>query len=132
MIGFDIDPLLIKALIAVESSFRERVITDDKKSSATGLMQITKSTIAILAGSNGNREIRRFPIEITQEEARISNVNIAAGTRWLIYKISSFPARREAKTNQERILGGLKYYHSWDKEGENYSKKVWKLYEDSK
>lgn len=132
LIDFDIDPLLIKAVIAVESSFKEQVITKLPNSSATGLMQVTKSTMTILARRGEHREIRSFPVEITQEEAQTANSNIAAGTRWLIHKISSFPARNKAKTPQEKMLGGLKYYHSWNSEGEAYAKKVWKLYEASK
>lgn len=40
-----VDPLLIKALIAAESSFRSGVRTKDPKSTATGLMQILGSTL---------------------------------------------------------------------------------------
>ena len=39
-----VDPLLIKALIAAESSFRPGVRTKDPKSTAAGLMQILNST----------------------------------------------------------------------------------------
>lgn len=125
-----IDPLLVKAIIAVESSFRETVITDLPNSSATGLMQIVKRTMRILARKYGH-EIRRGNIDISQEEARDANANIAAGTRWLIYKITTSPWRKK-KRKQDRIFGGVKYYHSWDDEGEKYAKKVLELYEKSK
>ena len=39
-----VDPLLIKALIAAESSFRPGVRTKDPKSTAAGLMQVTESS----------------------------------------------------------------------------------------
>ncbi|MCK5074515.1 MAG: transglycosylase SLT domain-containing protein [Bacteriovoracaceae bacterium] len=127
LIKFDIDPLLIKAMIAAESSFRERVITKLPGSTATGLMQITTTTMRILAGKYG-KEIRKCRIEITQQEARSANSNIAAGVRWIIYKITTSPGKR-AKTLKEKIYAGVKYYHSWDKEGEEYARKVWKIYE---
>ena len=126
----DIDPLLIKAIIAVESGFRERVITDITGSTATGLMQITKTTMRILAKKLG-AEVRKFNIEISQEEAKEPNANIAAGVRWLIYKVKTSPWRKKS-SKEERIFGGIKYYHSWDSEGEKYAKKVLELYKKSK
>lgn len=130
LINEDIDPLLIKAMIACESSFRERVITKMPNSSATGLMQVLQSTMKIMAGKLGN-EIRRSNIDITQEEARDFNTNIAAGTRWLIYKITTSPWKRKS-SKKERVYGGVKYYHSWDKDGEKYADKVFEVYEKSK
>lgn len=130
LIGESVDPLLVKAIIAVESSFREAVITAMPNSSATGLMQILKTTMRILAGKLG-REVRKFNIEITQEEAREANVNIAAGTRWLIYKITTSPWRNK-KRRRDRMYGGVKYYHSWDENGESYAEKVFRIYNESK
>lgn len=130
LISEGIDPLLIKAIIACESSFREKVITKMPGSSATGLMQIVKKTMRILAGKLG-REIRKANIDITQEEAREANANIAAGTRWLIYKITTSPWRKK-KSKKDRIYGGVKYYHSWDVDGEHYADKVFKVYNASK
>lgn len=126
----DVDPLLIKSIIAVESSFRERIITSLPNSSATGLMQILKTTMRILSKKLGD-EIRRANIDISQDEAREANANIAAGTRWLIHKITTSPWRNK-KSKKDRLFGGLKYYHSWDEQGEEYANKVFKLYEASK
>ncbi|MGB0454215.1 MAG: transglycosylase SLT domain-containing protein [Bacteriovoracaceae bacterium] len=130
LIKEDIDPLLVKAIIAIESSFRERVITKMPGSSATGLMQILKKTMRILARKLGN-EVRKANIDITQEEAREVNTNIAAGTRWLIYKVTTSPWKKK-KLKKDRMYGGVRYYHSWDKEGEKYANKVFDLYEKSK
>ncbi|MCH2533979.1 MAG: transglycosylase SLT domain-containing protein [Bdellovibrionales bacterium] len=130
LIREDIDPLLVKSIIAIESSFREKVITSLPNSSATGLMQIVKKTMRILSGKLGN-EVRKVKIDISQQDAKIANVNIAAGTRWLIYKITTSPWRNK-KNKQERLFAGVKYYHSWDQAGEDYARKVFDLYEKSK
>ncbi len=130
LIKDDIDPLLVKAIIACESSFREEVVTTMPGSTATGLMQIVKRTMRILAKKLGN-EIRKANIDITQDEAKEANTNIAAGTRWLIYKITTSPWRKKSNM-KDRIYGGVKYYHSWDSDGEKYADKVFKLYNKSK
>ena len=49
-INFKMDPMIIKSIITVESSFREKVVTKISGSSATGLMQVTKSTMKWLSG----------------------------------------------------------------------------------
>lgn len=130
LINEDVDPLLIKAIIATESSFQERVITKLPNSSATGLMQIVKKTMRILAKKLG-KEVRSANIDITQEEAKEANTNIAAGTRWLIYKITTSPWKNK-KSKKERIYGGIKYYHSWDEDGDKYAEKVLRIYNESK
>lgn len=130
LISEDIDPLLVKVLIACESSFRENVITKMPGSTATGLMQIVQKTMKILARKLGN-EIRKANIDITQEEAKEANTNIAVGTRWLIYKITTSPWNKKS-SKKDRMYGGVKYYHSWDIYGEEYAKKIFDLYEKSK
>ena len=130
LIKEDIDPLLVKAIIARESSFREKVVTEMPNSSATGLMQIVKKTMKIMAGKLG-REIRKSNIDITQDEAKEANTNIAAGTRWLIYKITTSPWKRKT-SKKDRMYGGVKFYHSCDKYGEEYADKVFELYKNSK
>lgn len=130
LIKEDIDPLLVKAIIACESSFSERVITKMPNSSATGLMQILVSTMKILAKKTSN-EIRKYNIDISQDEAREANANIAAGTRWLIYKVTTSPWKRK-KARKDRMYGGVKYYHSWNSDGEVYADKVYRIYNESK
>lgn len=130
LIKEEIDPLLVKAIIACESSFREKVITKMPNSSATGLMQILVTTMQILA-KKISKEIKTFNIDITQDEAKEANSNIAAGTRWLIYKITTSPWRNKKK-KLDRMYGGIKYYHSWNSDGEKYADKVYKVYNNSK
>lgn len=130
LISDDIDPLLVKSIIAIESSFREEVVTKMPNSSATGLMQILVTTMKILSQKLG-KEVRRFNIDISQDEAKEANPNVAAGTRWLIYKITTSPWKNK-KNIRDRMYGGIKYYHSWNEDGEEYADKVFKVYDESK
>jgi hypothetical protein len=79
-----LDPNLVKALIATESSFK---LPEDQKShdgAARGLIQITENTRKILQDMNG--ELRNHHIELSIEETRVATTNIAAGIRWLHHK----------------------------------------------
>ena len=129
-----VDPLLIKSLIAVESSFRPDVITNDPSSTAAGLMQITKSTIDIINGNPNSKsyvEIRTNPIYLEYHERLYPIVNIATGIRWLAHKIKWLPSRYKTKDVNENIRRGVVYYHSWDKEREDHAKKVYRLYNET-
>ena len=128
------DPLIVKSMIAVESSFRSNVITSLPNSSAAGLMQIVRSTLHPLSGKpnrQGYIEIKRHPIELEYDELLDPIVNVAAGVRWLAHKIMTSPKRR-SESQDERIFAGIKYYHSWDRAGEKYAERVLKLYRDSR
>ena len=126
----EIDPLLIKAMIAAESSFRPRVRTSDPKSTAAGLMQLTGSTLRTLRGNpdrKGYIEVRYYPVYLEDDEHLDPLVNIAAGIRWLGHKIEK-SRKRNSKDIAEKIFAGVKFYHSWDQEGENYAKKAYRYY----
>ena len=129
-----VDPLLIKALIAVESSFRPRVRTKAPNSTAAGLMQVTESTLRVLKGSpnhTGYIEVRNYPIYLEENERLDPLVNIAAGIRWLGHKIKRLPKRYKSKDIAQNIFNGFKHYHSWNQEGEDHAKKVYRYYNDT-
>lgn len=91
----DLDPRIVKALIASESSFNENA-GKSKRSSAKGLMQLMPSTIRYL---NGDRnELKDYIFEFDHDESFDPNVNIAAGVRWLFRKkeLASNRLRRES------------------------------------
>ncbi len=126
----DLDPLLIKTLIAIESGFDPKARSKVKGSSATGLMQVTDQTRRILSGrpnKNGYREVKSEYLEIKKEEATDSLVSIATGTRWLAHKYLIIP-----KAGKRNVHNMIKNYHSWNEDGEVYAKKVEDLYEKSK
>ncbi|MBA2654976.1 MAG: transglycosylase SLT domain-containing protein [Gammaproteobacteria bacterium] len=86
-----LDPNLVKALIASESSFRPEQDTpqsttekNKKIGHACGLMQITESTLKIIGAHKG--EIKDHLIHITHKEIMDPSANICVGIRWLFTK----------------------------------------------
>ncbi len=126
----NIDALLIKTLIAIESSFSLKADPKIKNSSAYGLMQITDQTRRLLNGTpnkEGYREVRSEYITLSKEDLEDPMVSVAAGIRWLSHKYNALPKKAE-----KNLFNTIKYYHSWDKEGDKYAKEVLDLYEKSK
>lgn len=93
-----LDPNLIKALIASESSFdpKPRPIKAGKAGKARGLMQITDQAIKILKDEKG--ELKDYLIDINQRDLEDPNISICAGIRWLFHKkkLASVKLKREA------------------------------------
>jgi len=95
------DPDVIKALIASESSFVE---DPTPRKIAIGITQITKSTLKIIQDPNGESKDFIFS-KITQKDLRDPNIAIPLGVRWLIYKktLARYKLKREP-TAEEIIL----------------------------
>ncbi len=80
-----LEPNIVKALIATESSFKPKRLADKKnQNSARGLMQVTNDTRKILENNRG--EVKDHYISATREELNDPTVNICAGVRWLFHK----------------------------------------------
>ena len=79
-----LEPNLIKALIASESSFRVNINADSKIGEARGLIQVTEQTRKILADQKG--ELQDYLITLSKKEFYDPNLNLAAGIRWLFHK----------------------------------------------
>lgn len=121
-----LEPLVIKAQIAVESSFRA---DKSSKTGAAGLMQLTRTTIRALGGAKGPDgvpEVRRDQVVMRRGQASESVVNIAGGIRWLSQKYIEIP-----RGHPKNIENMLRNYNDWPV-GESYAKKVLKLYLDSR
>jgi hypothetical protein len=90
-----LDPNIVKALIASESSFNPEMLANKKNSnSARGLMQILNSTRKTLGDENG--ELQDHFLTVTKNELSDPSTNICAGIRWLFQKqklASSFLGR---------------------------------------
>lgn len=73
-----LDPLLVKALIATESSFRSsaKIKAGKKAGYARGLMQVTDWTVKILEDEKG--ELRDYLVNVDQKDMNNPNLNIAA------------------------------------------------------
>ncbi len=120
-------PLHVKALIAVESSFRPKA--RPKTSSARGLMQVLSTARTALRGTSNtrNNEVRNNYIDISPKQSEDPVINIASGTRWLAHK---FFLLRNRKDKSLRTV--IRNYHSKTKEGDKYAEKVLSYYNNSK
>jgi hypothetical protein len=128
----DLGPLLIKALIAKESSFRTQVRSRANNSSATGLMQILQSTLYRLEGIpdiRKNIEIPDHYLQLNLEDLTDPVINIAAGTRWLSHKY--YLLGRDKKIKNKDLYSTVKYYNQWNELGDKYADEVFKLYHKS-
>jgi hypothetical protein len=76
-----LDPNLIKALIATESSFNIDPKPNDK---AHGLMQILNSTLGYLRDTKG--ELNDYLVCLAKKDLLNPSANICAGVRWLFRK----------------------------------------------
>ena len=76
-----LDPNLVKALIATESSFK---INPEGTTSAYGLTQIKKDTLGYLGGEKG--ELKNYLIRISAEQLLNPSANICSAVRWLFRK----------------------------------------------
>lgn len=124
-----LDALLIKALIAVESTFDSKVRSKAKGSTASGLMQVTNQMVRVLGGfpnQDDYIEQRKALIHVKNEDKLDPVVNIALGVRLLGHKYSKIP-----KGNEKNLYNTVKSYHSWDKGGDTYAKEVFSKYEKS-
>ncbi len=84
-----LDPNLIKALIATESTFKPDAVNKQ----ATGLAQITTDTLTILQDLQGEAKDFVFK-DIRKKDLKEPIISVALGVRWIAYK----------KQYSERIL----------------------------
>jgi soluble lytic murein transglycosylase-like protein len=122
----DLDPLLIKALISVESDFNPRAKTKLPGSTASGLMQVTDQSLRLMAGYPNKKkwiEVRKHLIHAKKDDKLDPTVSVALGTRWLGHKFSKIP-KRYPKNARSAVIG----YHSFDRAGEAYADEVYRQY----
>lgn len=119
----DLDPKLVKSLMAYESAFNPNA--KSKSSTASGLMQVTKKTMNDLSGKkvNKHQEVKKENLKFDHESLKDPMLNVAAGTRWLSHKFSII-GKGEEKTS----FNMLKAYNQWNEKGEAYARKVYELY----
>ena len=103
-----LDPDLVKALIATESSFNQDIDKIHPESSAHGLMQITNPTLHILQNHNG--ELSDHLIHLTLHELQDPSANICAGVRWLFRKKVTAKARLHRTASWEEAVADYKSY----------------------
>lgn len=127
----DLDSFLIKVIIAKESSFRASIKTKISGSSATGLMQVLQTTLYRLEGipKNNYVEVKNNFLKLKLSDLTDPVINVAAGIRWLSHKYYLLLAERKAKPDD--VYSMIKYYHSWDDDGEAYANEIFKMYNNS-
>ncbi len=126
----DLDALMVKALISVESDFNPNAESTDPKSTASGLMQVTDQSLRVLGGFPNKKkwiEARKHLIHVTKDDKLDPVVSVALGTRLLAHKFSQIP-KRYPKNAKGTLIG----YHSFDKAGEKYADEVLSRYDKAR
>jgi hypothetical protein len=120
----ELDPLLIKFIIATESRFRPAVRTKIPENSETGLMQITNKKREGLNGKSKKSQhaLRDRFLDLDMVDLTDPVINIDAGIRWPNYKYMN--PRRGFPKNLFNMLRG---YYDWHNVGEAYAHKVLNL-----
>ncbi len=124
----DLDPLMVKAMIAVESGFNQNA--KNKKGSAGGLLQILDSAIRTLWGvpnRNGWADVTKERIHILYGDKFDPVINIAVATRLLAYKYSKI--KPPFSKNAEGMIAG---YNQFNPKGQKYAEKVIALYKQAR
>ena len=108
----DFTPLMVKAIISVESEFNPNAESLDSHSTASGLMQVTNQMVRVLGGhpnKKGYIEARKNLIHIKYEDKLDPVVNVALGIRLLGHKYSQIP-----KGNSKNVRNTVKAHHQWN------------------
>lgn len=112
----ELDPNLVKALIATESgSDPDAKINAGKKAGfARGLMQVTDWALEILKDENG--ELKDHLVDFDQKDMRKPALNIAAGVRWLHRKRETASAKLKRQATWIEAAADYKsYLEQWEK-----------------
>ena len=126
----DLNPLMVKALISLESSFDPKARSRDPKSTASGLMQITDQMLRVLGGHPNAKkwiEARSHLIHVTKADKLDPVISIALGARLLGHKFSQIP-KRYPKNARSALIG----YHHWSEKGEMYADEILYRYEKAR
>ena len=126
----NLDPLILKVLIAVESNFNPNAKSKVKVSSAEGLMQVTDQSMRVLGGHPNKKkwiELKNHLIHIQKEDKLDPILNIALGVRLFGHKYSQI-----SDASKKNVREALRRYHSRDKAGDEYAEKILELYEKSR
>lgn len=113
-----LDPNLVKALMATESSFEEKAINERNKiirNHAHGLLQVLGKTAAILNDHKG--ELSDYLIDVKVHDLYDPSINICCGIRWLFQKKKLASSRLGHEANWEETIIDYKGYGEDVKKG---------------
>jgi uncharacterized protein with HEPN domain len=102
-----LDPDLVKALLASESSF-QKDSNRGKRNAAKGLSQLLPATLNYLRGEKN--ELADHHFEFEDKDAFDPSFNIAAGIRWLYRKRETASARLKRNATWEESVAEYKDY----------------------
>ncbi|MBT4790507.1 MAG: transglycosylase SLT domain-containing protein [Halobacteriovoraceae bacterium] len=122
-----IDPLLVKAIIAKESSFDPKADPKVSHSTAYGLMQIVNKSRKALSKSIKSSVSMEY-VTVERKELADPVINIAVGIRWIIVKY--FLIHRKKGNKRDNLIKSY-YGHKDKKENEKYLQAVLKYYNTS-
>ena len=119
-----LNPNVIKALMATESSFDEKAISRNQRNRACGLVQITEQTLHILNDHKG--ELSNYLMFIRAQDLFDPSVNICCGVRWLFRKQITASSRLGRNATWEEAV--IEYKAYWDEmDGDNIPKGIIKF-----
>jgi len=102
-----LDPHVVKALIASESSFNPRAWNKRKKlERADGLMQVTHQTVRYL--KDDFKELRDHYLNFDPKDMMDPNLSICAGVRWLFRKREIVQTRKKRPVTWHEVVAGYK------------------------
>ena len=114
-----LDPNLVKALIASESSFNPNASNGKRGGKkASGLMQVTHETVDFLKDEEG--ELTDHLLNIDKEDISDPNLNIAAGVRWLFQKRKLASKKLAREATWEEAVAEYKSYLSQYRKNPNF------------
>lgn len=123
----DIDPLMIKSMIAVASSFDPNATSPDGKS--VGLMLVPNEAAVDFSvqAQRGLQKTKQNEVTVTFDDLMDPVMNIAIGCRWASIKFNSIP-----DASEKTIYNMLKAYRRWHAEGDRFATKVISFYNKSR
>ena len=127
----NLDPNLVKALIATESGFipEAKIKAGKKAGYARGLMQVTDWALEILKDEKG--ELRDHLVDLDQKDMSEAALSIAAGVRWLHRKRETASAKLKRQATWLEAAADYKsYLEKWQKDPDHKQmNKLVKYYE---
>ena len=123
----DLDPLMIKAMIAIESDFNANA--KNPTSSAGGLLQVTNTAMRTLHGipdKNGWVDVKKEKVHVLPREKMDPIINIALAVRILSYKYTKIP-----KYFTKDAVGMIAGYNQFKPAGITYAIKVLALFKEA-
>jgi soluble lytic murein transglycosylase-like protein len=101
-----LDPDLVKALIASESSFNPKEWNHRKGDNAAyGLMQVLNKSVQLLKNP---KELKDHFVDLDNDDMTDPNLSICAGTRWLFRKKQILESRTEGPVSWRDVVADYK------------------------